>query len=379
VSPSARIDTYGVKVAALLAGGEARRMGHDKRRLSLGGTTLLQRNLDFLRGIFPVVALSVRDAAQAPADLPADVEGVPDTVTGSPLAGIASVLDRFGEPFFALATDVVFPQAEAVERVLRESAGVDVATPVVGDHWEPLHAVYGPGCLPHIQALLAAGAHSILDLFPLVRVRRIPFDDPAPFFNVNTPGEWAEAQRLAGEPPDPAAAPGAARLGPLVLGVVGRSGSGKTTLIERLIPEFTGRGLSVAAVKRVAHFDIDVPGKDSWRHSRAGAQAYAVGSPSQLAFVTDLPGEPSLHAIVDRFFTSYDVVVCEGYRHETPWVVEVFRPGEGRDRPLLDPSVSLALVTDADVAHERRFAPDDAAALAAFLLGRFGLKGDRRR
>jgi molybdopterin-guanine dinucleotide biosynthesis protein B len=64
-----------------------------------------------------------------------------------------------------------------------------------------------------------------------------------------------------------------------VLGIVGRPNNGKTTLIEKLIPELTARGLRVGAVKRVAKFDIDVPGKDSWRHSRAGAEAYAVGSP----------------------------------------------------------------------------------------------------
>ncbi len=375
MSQSARIDTYGIRVAALLAGGEARRLGRDKRRLSLGGETLLQRNLAFLRGIFPVVALSVRDAAQAPEDLPAGVEVVPDVVTGSPLAGIASVLTRYGEPFFALATDVAFPQTSAVERVLREAAGVDVATPVVGDHWEPLHAVYAPGCLPHIEALLAAGAHSILDLFPLVRVRRIPFADPAPFFNVNTPGDWAEARRLAGEAPDEAAGPGATGSGPLVLGVVGRSGSGKTTLVERLIPELTRRGLSVAAIKRVARFDIDTPGKDSWRHSQAGAHAYAVGSASRFAFVSDLTGEPSLHRIVSRYFSSYDVVVCEGYRHETPWVVEVFSPGEGREAPLLDAQVTLALVTDEDLPHHHRFARDEVPALAEYLVRRFDLAG----
>lgn len=374
MDPSAPIDTPAVRIGVLLAGGEARRMGHDKRRLSLGGATLLERNLAFLQGIFPVVALSVRDAAQAPERLPVGVEVIPDVVTGSPLAGIASVLMRYGEPFFALATDVVFPQASAVQRVLAASAGVDVATPVVGDHWEPLHAVYGPGCLPHIQDLLAAGAHSILDLFPLVRVRRIPFEDPRPFFNVNTPGEWAEARRLAGEQPDEAEGPGRDD-GPLVLGVVGRSGSGKTTLIERLIPELTARGLSVATVKRVAHFDIDTPGKDSWRHSRAGAQAYAVASASRFAFVADLPGEPSLRSIVDRYFVGFDVVVCEGYRHETPWVVEVFRPGEGRDAPLLDPAVTLALVSDADLPHPHRFPPDDVGALARYLGERLQLPG----
>ena len=369
------IDLHGIRVGALLAGGEARRMGHDKRRLRLAGATLLERNLAFLRGLFPVVALSVREAGQAPDAMPPGVEVVPDVVTGSPLAGLASLLTRYGEPFFALATDVVFPDVAAVERVLGGYAGADVALPVVGDHLEPLHAVYGPGCLPHIRALLAAGAHSILDLYPLVEVRHIPFTDVRPFFNVNTPGDWDEARRLAGEEPRAADAPEPPRSGPLVLGVVGRSGSGKTTLIERLIPELTRRGLSVAAVKRVAKFDLDTPGKDSWRHAQAEAQAYAVGSASQLAFVTGLEREPSLATIVARYFSTYDVVVCEGYRHETPWVVEVFRPAEGREAPLLAPSVSLALVTDADVPHPHRFAQDDVPALAAFVGRRLGLPG----
>ena len=104
-------------------------------------------------------------------------------------------------------------------------------------------------------------------------------------------------------------------------------------------------------------------------------QAYAVASASQFAFVADLPGEPSLQTIVTRYFDGYDVVVCEGYRHETPWVVEVFRPGEGRDAPLLEARVTLALVTDEDLPHPHRFPPDDVPALAAYLGRRFSLAG----
>ena len=184
------------------------------------------------------MALSVRDVAQAPADLPSGVEVVPDVVSGSPLAGIASVLTRYGEPFFALATDVVFPQAEAVERVVRAFRRRRRGPPVVGDHLEPLHAVHGPRCLLHIEALLEAGAHSILDLFPLVRCAASLSPTRGPFFKVKrrASGRGPPAhRRAAGE----AEAPGDDRRGPLVLGVVGRSGSGKTTLIERLIPEFT--------------------------------------------------------------------------------------------------------------------------------------------
>jgi molybdopterin-guanine dinucleotide biosynthesis protein MobB len=371
-----------VRVGVLLAGGESRRMGRDKRELRLDGETLLRRNLGFLAASFAVVGLSVRDAAQAPADLPAGVVVVPDETPGSPMGGLAGVLARFGEPVFAMAADLIAPDRAAVRRVLDAYRDVDVALPVAEDHLEPLHAVYGPRCLPHMRQLLAAGAHSLLDLFPLVRVARVPFADTTPFFNVNTPADWSEAQRrldpgagCAAGIADPAAggrdrrAPGE----PAVLGVVGRPGNGKTTLIEKLIPEFTRRGLRVGAVKRVARLDLDVPGKDSWRHAQAGAEAYAVGSPGKVAFVARQREEATLEDIVARFFGGYDVVICEGYRREAPDVVEVFRSGAGYESMVCEPDEPLGLVTDAELAHPHRFGLDDAPGLARFLVERLDL------
>jgi molybdopterin-guanine dinucleotide biosynthesis protein MobB len=373
-----------VRIGVLLAGGESRRMGRDKRGLRLGGETLLQRNLAFLGGLFPIVGLSVRNADQAPADLPEGVVVVPDEVPGSPLGGLTSILARFGEPVFTLAADLVAPQRDAVASVLTAYRDVDVALPVAEDHLEPLHAVYGPGCLPHMRQLLAVGAHSILDLFPLVRVARVPFADTSPFFNVNTPADWAEAQRRLGGEPEGATARAARETGsasratrapgePVVLGIVGRPNNGKTTLIEKLIPELTARGLRVGAVKRVAKFDIDVPGKDSWRHAQAGAEAYAVGSPGKVAFVARRTEEATLEEIVARFFGGFDVVICEGYRREAPDVVEVFRTGAGYESMVCEPGEPLALVTDAEIAHPHRFGLDDAAALARFLVERLDL------
>ena len=376
VNDETATDLHGVRVGVLLAGGESRRMGCDKRDLRLGGETLLQRNLTFLGGVFPLVGLSVRSADQAPPDLPEGVAVVPDETPGSPLAGLASVLGRFGEPVFAMAADLIAPQRSAVRRVLDAYRDVDVALPVADDHLEPLHAVYGPRCLPHMRQLLAAGAHSILDLFPLVRVARVPFTETAPFFNVNTPSDWERARcRHGGQSDALAEVPASARRtgGPVVLGVVGRPNSGKTTLIERLIPELTSRGLRVGAVKRVARFDIDVPGKDSWRHSQAGAGAYTVASASKLAFVAQQKEEATLDEIVARYFDGFDVVVCEGFRREAPDVVEVFRTAAGYESPVCEPDEPLALVTDAGLTHEHRFGLEESGALARFLVERLRL------
>jgi molybdopterin-guanine dinucleotide biosynthesis protein B len=377
-----------VRIGVLLAGGESRRMGRDKRGLRLGGETLLRRNLAFLGGVFPVVGLSVRSAAQAPADLPEGVVIIPDEVPGSPMGGLAGILAHFGEPIFALAADLIAPDPAAVARVLDAYRDADVSLPVAEDHLEPLHAVYGPRCLPHMRQLLAAGAHSILDLFPLVRVARVPFTDATPFFNVNTPDDWAEARRrvdgadadartpgVAGDAPGASAGDRRASGGPVVLGLVGRPNNGKTTLIERIIPELNRLGLRVGAVKRVAKLEIDHPGKDSWRHSHAGAEAYAVGSPGKVAFV-ERRTEATLEEIVARYFGDFDVVVCEGYRREAPDVVEIFRSGAGYESTVCELHEPVALVTDADLAHPHRFGLDDTPALVSFLVERLGLTPD---
>jgi molybdopterin-guanine dinucleotide biosynthesis protein len=342
-------------------------MGSDKRLLRLAGATLLERNLDVLRGLFPTVGLSLKDATRIPTSLPAGVEVVADVVTGSPLAGIASVLAHYAAPVFVLAADVAFADRDAVARVVQAFDGVDVALPIVGDHLEPLHAVYGTGCLPHIDRLLQRGGHSILDLLPEIRVAEVPFADTRPFFNVNTPQDWEQAQRLAAGDVSTAS-----RRQPCVLSVVGQPDSGKTTIIERLIPELTRRGLTVATVKSVAHFDIDTPGKDSWRHGQAGADAYAVASSSKLAFVTRLQAKTTLSDLVARYFAGHDLVVCEGYQREAPQMIEVFRAGAGHTAPRYRAEELLALVTDADIAHPHRFALDDAAGLAAFLVRTLG-------
>ena len=158
---------------------------------------------------------------------------------------------------------------------------------------------------------------------------------------------------------------------PALVAIVGKSDSGKTTLIEKLVPELVRLGLRVGTVKHDAHsFEIDHPGKDSWRHGQAGADAYVIASPTRLAYIARLDEELELTDIVKRYFSGFDIVVAEGYKRTAPHRVEIFRTGAGHDEPLCASGEALALVTDADVEHERRFGLDDAAGLAAFLVDR---------
>ena len=355
-----------VRIGVLLAGGSGRRAGVDKRFLVLQGRTLLQRNLAFLRDLFPTVAVVVGHGQDLDLGDAAGVEILGDAWPGgSPLAGIATALRRFRRPVFALAADIAFPQRAAAEAVLAAFPGHDVALPAIGAAFhQPLFAAYGPACLAPMTALLDAGRHRIVTILPDVRVTEVRFPDDALFRNINTMDDYREARRQAATGGD---AP-AADAQPALVAIVGKSDSGKTTLIEKVVPELVKLGLRVGTVKHDAHsFEIDHPGKDSWRHGQAGAHAYAIASPERLAFITKLDGEMPLADIARRFFAGFDLVVAEGYKRTAPHRVELFRVGAGHAEPLCGPGEAIALVTDSSLQHEHAFGLEDGAGLARFL------------
>jgi molybdopterin-guanine dinucleotide biosynthesis protein B/molybdopterin-guanine dinucleotide biosynthesis protein len=363
-----------VTIGVLLAGGSARRAGVDKRFLVLGGRTLLLRNIAFLRSIFPTVVVSLATDQQLDLEEAGDVKVLHDAWPGaSPLAGIASALVRYRQPVFALAADATFPDTAALRRVVAAFPGHDLALPAIGrEYHQPLFAVYGPACLAPMTALLEAGRHSIVEILASLDVAEVHFPDDSLFHNINTMDDYEEARRSAAEGGDTAA--GDAPSQPALVAIVGKSDSGKTTLIETVVPELVKLGLRVGSVKHDAHsFEIDHPGKDSWRHGQAGTHAYAIASPERLAFITKLDGEMALADIARRFFADFDLVVAEGYKRTAPHRVELFRVGAGHAEPLCGPGEAMALVTDSDLPHEHRFELQDGAGLARFLALRLEL------
>ena len=133
-----------------------------------------------------------------------------------------------------------------------------------------------------------------------------------------------------------------------VFGFAGWSGSGKTTLIEQLIPRLVARGLRVSLIKHAHHsFDIDQPGKDSYRHRHAGCGEVLVTSDARWALIHELRGstELTLDAALARLSVC-DLALVEGFKAAAIPKLEVWRAAVGK--PLLhpgDPHI-VAIATD---------------------------------
>ena len=165
-----------------------------------------------------------------------------------------------------------------------------------------------------------------------------------------------------------------------VIGIAGFSGSGKTTLIERLIPLLVRAGLRVSLIKHAHHeFDVDQPGKDSYRHRHAGCAEVLVSSANRWALMHELRGapEPTLAEQL-KHLSPCDLVLVEGYKKEPIPKIEVHR----RDAmlPLLHPADAhvIAVATDEPLDTPLPQLPvDEPEAVARFIVHWTGL--DRAR
>ena len=163
---------------------------------------------------------------------------------------------------------------------------------------------------------------------------------------------------------------------------VARSGTGKTTLLEKVIAELKQRGYRVGALKHDAHrFDIDHPGKDSYRLTAAGADAMVICSPEKLALVKRHAAAPPVEDLIAAYFSNVDIVLTEGFRQSGLPTIEVHRRdqdpallcrGEEDDPTLVAVASDEPLQLDVPVLDI-----NDPAGVAAFIIARFlhGRKG----
>ena len=156
-----------------------------------------------------------------------------------------------------------------------------------------------------------------------------------------------------------------------IFGFAGWSGSGKTTLIEKLIPRLVARGLRVSLIKHAHHtFDVDQPGKDSYRHRHAGASEILVTSSRRWVLMHELRGahEPSFDEQI-RHLSPCDVLFVEGFKFAPIPKLEVWRAETGE--ALLHPNDPHIVAVASDAKVDTRLPLldlNDHAAIEAFIV-----------
>ena len=161
-----------------------------------------------------------------------------------------------------------------------------------------------------------------------------------------------------------------------VFGLAGPSGSGKTTVIEGVIPVLTGMGLSVSVIKHTHHsFDVDTPGKDSWRQRQAGAKEILLASDMRWVLMHELRGapEPELPQQLARL-SPCDLVLVEGFKRQPIPKLEVYRRANNKPPVFPTDAHIVALASDADPQTELPvFSLTDYAGIANFILRHLGI------
>ena len=156
-----------------------------------------------------------------------------------------------------------------------------------------------------------------------------------------------------------------------MISVVGKSDTGKTTLLEKLVAELKRRGYRVATVKHDTHgFDIDRPGKDSWRHAQAGSDVVVISGPNRLALIEKREQEMTLDEIADRVM-NVDIILTEGYKRGDKPKIEVSRREKGSELLCTeDELVAIAADQPFDM-NVPQFGLDDEAGIVDLIEERF--------
>ena len=317
-----------MNLSAAILVGQSTRMGRDKALLMLNRRTFIEhlaRELSVCEEVF-ISAAAPRSYSDYGLEVLVDEhQGI------GPIEGIRhSLLHACSDYVFFCAVDMPFVCREMI-LYLSEfiSSDYDAYVFCEKDKVHPLCGIYTRAVLPAAQKMIADGRYRLRELLSRVRTKYVDVGmscfSPETLRNINTPADYSAIRQ------------------PLLFCVSGLKNCGKTHLVERLIPAFIDKGLSVGVIKHDGHsFECDVKGTDSYRFYRAGARAVAVFSGSQ-SFVR-VRRKMSVEELV-RQMGSVDVIIIEGMKDSSYPKVEVIR-GEVSQRSVCDSSTLLCIASD---------------------------------
>lgn len=362
----------------ILCGGKSTRMGIDKASLPFGKTNLLQYQIRRFLPFFQKIYLSVPAEGSSGSTSSAH-SGIPGVSTSSshsgnclqirdiypdlgPMGGIYSCLKKTEEDIlFFLSVDAPFASPElAAEMVCHAEKSPSFYACTIQDakgRIQPTFSVYKKECLPFLEDLISKKELKVRFLFDALGKDNHysiykSFPTSGQFFNMNDPqAYYCGLQQLALQHPEefpqnfsennretPPSIP--------VLSFTAQSGTGKTTYLEKLIPLLKKQGLRIAVIKHDAHgFEIDRPGKDSYRLSHAGADHMILTSSDQTAVILQHPGEnPGLDSLLHRI-ENVDLILTEGYKTGSQNKICILRKGIA-EHPIGNTENIIAILAD---------------------------------
>ena len=163
-----------------------------------------------------------------------------------------------------------------------------------------------------------------------------------------------------------------------VVSFIGKSNSGKTTLLEKVISELNSRKYRIATIKHTAEeATLDTPGKDTWRHLRAGSKATAIGSDNRIVLIKPVKRKSTVEEMARLLGEDYDIILTEGFKQGPYPKIEVHRKEIGS--PLTDIKNLIAIATNELLdTNIRQFSIDDPTGIADFIEQEFIASQDNR-
>lgn len=335
--------TVMTRALVILCGGLSTRMGCDKAFLPFGASSLLNYQITRFRPYFDKIYVSVPAHNERPVDYTGrfGCPAVEDEFSNlGPIGGLYSCLRAIPEDIlFFTSVDAPFTDPSLAvtlcDRLSNADAG-HIRTCTIENpsgQIQPLFAAYRKSCLQRITELIREQKYRLKALFDEESsIIHDGFFPPEQFFNMNDPTSYYYAlHKLSREtpaafPPDFAVKAAGKKIP--VLSFTAKSGTGKTTYLEKLLPLLRQHNLRIAVVKHDAHgFEIDKPGKDSYRLTRAGAEHMILTSEHQTAAIFTHPGlNPDLETLLNRI-ENVDFIITEGYKLGTQKKIHLLRKG----------------------------------------------------
>ncbi len=349
------------KALVILCGGLSTRMGCDKAFLPFGTSSLLNYQIDRFRPWFDKIYVSVPAHNERPVDYAGrcGCPAIEDEFSNlGPIGGLYSCLRAVPEEIlFFTSVDAPFTDpALAVALCDRLSAAdigrihtCTIANP--SGQVQPLFTAYHRSCLNQITELIQAKNYRLRDLFQEENtIVHDGFFPPEQFFNMNDPTSYYYAlHKLSRETPaafPPDLSTKATKKNIPILSFTAKSGTGKTTYLEKLLPLLRQHNLRIAVVKHDVHgFEIDRPGKDSYRLAHAGAEHMILTSEDQTAAIFTHPGlNPDLETLLGRI-ENVDFIITEGYKLGSQKKIHLLRRNYN-ETPVGSQENVIAYVTD---------------------------------